>query len=123
MGDLLCTTFGEGAGRRDLLKAGEHVGMAPSSVLEPMVLLYRMTGEKRYLDFCRYILDSWERPGGPHIVSTLMGVGRVDKVGNGKAYEMLSCLNGALEYHRTVNDPRILEACLRAWRDIVDKRL
>jgi DUF1680 family protein len=39
MGDLLCSTFGEGPGQRDLLKAGWHAGMAPTSVLEPMVLL------------------------------------------------------------------------------------
>jgi hypothetical protein len=47
----------------------------------------------------------------------------VDKVGNGKAYEMLSCLNGALEYFRTVGDPQILQACLNAWADIVANRL
>ncbi len=47
----------------------------------------------------------------------------MDKVGNGKAYEMLSCLNGALEYYRTTGDDQLLEACLNAWQDIVDKRL
>jgi len=124
MADLLCQVFGDRPGQRDLIQAGEHRGMAPTSVLEPMVLLYRLTGEPRYLDFCKYILRAWEQPNGPHIISTLMSVKRVDKVGNGKAYEMLSCLNGALEYYRTVGgDRRILEACLNAWKDIVDKRL
>jgi DUF1680 family protein len=123
MADLLCQTFGDKPGQRDLVKAGHHVGMAPTSVLEPMVLLYRLTGEARYLDFCKYILRAWEQPNGPHIISTLLTVKRVDKVGNGKAYEMLSCLNGALEYYRTTGDPKILAACLNAWQDIVDKRL
>ena len=123
MGDLLCETFGDEPGKRDLIVAGEHVGLAPTSVLEPMVLLYRLTGEPRYLEFCRYILRAWEHPNGPKIISTLLSVKRVDKVGNGKAYEMLSCLNGALEYYRTVGDPRILEACLNAWQDIVAHRL
>ncbi|HVV72851.1 MAG TPA: beta-L-arabinofuranosidase domain-containing protein, partial [Verrucomicrobiae bacterium] len=123
MGDLLCNTFGDEPGKRDILKAGWHVGMAPTSVLEPMVLLYRLTGEPRYLEFCRYILRAWEHPDGPKIISTLLTLKRVDKVGNGKAYEMLSCLNGALEYYRTVNDPRILQACLNAWDDIVKNRL
>jgi uncharacterized protein len=124
MGDLLCRTFGDEPGKRDILKAGWHVGLAPTSVLEPMVLLYRMTGETRYLDFCKYILRAWEQPNGPKIVSTLLTLKRVDKVGNGKAYEMLSCLNGALEYYRTVGgDRRIFEACLNAWQDIVNKRL
>jgi hypothetical protein len=123
MGDLLCRTFGDEPGKRDIITAGWHVGMAPTSVLEPMVLLYRMTGETRYLDFCKYILRAWEQPNGPKIISTLITLKRVDKVGNGKAYEMLSCLNGALEYYRTVGDRQMLEACLNAWQDIVDKRL
>ncbi len=123
MADLLVGTFGENDGKRDLLKAGHHAGMAPTSVLEPMVLLYRMTGEKRYLDFCDYIVRSWETQDGPQIVSRLLELKRVDKVGNAKAYEMLSCLNGALEYHRLTGDPKILSACLNAWQDIVDHRI
>ena len=123
MGDLLCRTFGDQPGRRDIITAGWHAGMAPSSVLEAMVLLYRMTGETRYLDFCQYILRAWEQPNGPKIVSTLLRQKRVDKVGNGKAYEMLDCLNGALEYYRTVGDARLLRACRNAWQDIVAHRL
>ena len=123
MGDLLCRTFGDEPGKRDIIKAGEHVGLAPTSVLEPMVLLYRLTGEPRYLEFCKYILRAWEQPNGPKVVSTLLTAKRVDKVGNGKAYEMLSCLNGALEYYRTTGEAKILEACLNAWADIVRNRL
>ena len=123
MGDLLCNTFGDEPGKRDIIKAGEHVGLAPTSVLEPMVLLYRLTGEERYQEFCQYIFRAWEQPNGPKVISTLLTQKRVDKVGNGKAYEMLSCLNGALEYFRTFGDPKILEACLNAWKDIVANRL
>ena len=123
MADLLCQTFGDEPGKRDIIKAGEHVGLAPTSVLEPMVLLYRLTGEPRYLDFCRYIFRAWEQPNGPKIISTLLTAKRVDKVGNGKAYEMLSCLNGALEFYRTTGEPKILEACLNGWADIVHNRL
>jgi len=123
IGDLLCNTFGEEPGKRDIIKSGPQVGMAPTSVLEPMALLYRLTGEPRYLDFCKYILRAWEQPGGPKIISTLLTLKRVDKIANGKAYEMLSCLNGALELYRTIGDPQILQACLNAWRDIVDHRL
>jgi uncharacterized protein len=123
MADLLCNTFGDELDKRDIILAGQHMGMAPTSVLEPMVLLYRLTGESRYLDFCKYILRAWEHPNGPKIISTLLKEKRVDKVGNGKAYEMLSCLNGALEYYRTTGERQILEACLNAWQDIVEHRL
>ena len=120
MADLLCKTFGDGPGQEDIITAGTHVGMAPTSVLEPMVLLYRLTGDQRYLDFCNYIVRSWEQPNGPHIVSRLLELKRVDKVGNAKAYEMLSCLNGALELYRTTGDRKLFDACRNAWQDIVD---
>jgi len=123
IGDLLCNIFGDEPGKRDIILAGQHMGMAPTSVLEPMVLLYRLTGEPRYLEFCKYILRAWEHPNGPKIISILLTEKRVDKVGNGKAYEMLSCLNGALEYYRTTGERQILDACLNAWQDIVDHRL
>ena len=123
MADLLCTTFGEEPGKRDIIKSGPQVGMAPTSVLEPMVLLYRLTGEPRYLDFCKYILRAWEQPHGPKIISTLLTTKRVNKIGNGKAYEMISCFNGILEYYRTTGDPEAWQACLYAWEDIVKYRL
>jgi uncharacterized protein len=126
MGDLLCKEFGDQPGQRDIVLPafGNHNGMASTSVLEPMVMLYRLTGETRYLDFCKYILRAWEQPNGPQIISRLLDSKRVDKVGNAKAYEMLSCLNGAMEYYRTVGgDRRILDACVNAWQDIVAKRL
>lgn len=123
MADLLCRTFGDGPGQRDIIPAGEHVGMAPTSVLEPMALLYRLTGEKRYLDFCHYLVRAWEQPNGPKIMSRLLAGRGVNEVGNGKAYEMLSCLNGAAELYRTTGDARLLQACEQAWKDIVAKRL
>lgn len=123
MGDLLCRSFGTGPGQLDIIRSSGHVGMASTSVLEPMVLLYRFTGEQRYLDFCRYILGAWEQPHGPQIVSRLLAGKGVNEVGNAKAYEMLSCLNGLLEYYRLTGDTRTLEATRHAWQDIVDKRL
>jgi DUF1680 family protein len=123
MADLLCRTFGDGPGQRDIIPAGEHVGLAPTSVLEPMALLYRLTGERRYLEFCRYLLRAWEQPNGPKVISTLLTAKRVDRVGNGKAYELLSCLNGLAELYRTTGEPELLQACLNAWQDVHEHRL
>lgn len=124
MADLLCRELGDAPGQRDILTAGsQHFGMASTSVLEPMALLYRFTGEQRYLDFCQYIVRAWEQPNGPRLVSHLLAHDGVNQVGNGKGYEMLSCLNGALELYRTTGERKLLEAAINAWQDIVDHRL
>jgi hypothetical protein len=123
MADLLCKTFGDGPDQKDITLSGFHAGMASASVLEPMVLFYRVTGEKRYLDFCNYIVRAMEGKNGPHIVTRLLNSQGVNEVGNAKAYEMLSCLNGLLELYRTTGEKRLFDASLKAWQDIVDHRL
>jgi DUF1680 family protein len=120
MGDLLVRTFGEGG--KDIIKSGTHVGMAPSSVLEPMVMLYRYTGDKRYLGFCNYLVRSWEQPHGPRILTSLLEHGNVHKTANGKAYEMLSNLVGLLDLYRITGEEKYLKACINAWEDIKTKR-
>jgi DUF1680 family protein len=119
--DLLLRTFGPG--KKSILSAGTHVGMAATSVLEPMVLLYRCTGDERYLDFARYIVKSWDEPNGPEIIQTLLTVKQVNKTANGKAYEMLSNLAGLCELARATGDRQLLDPVLNAWQDIVSKRL
>jgi DUF1680 family protein len=121
--DLLCRTFGEAEGQRDIVRAGEHVGMAATSVLEPMCTLYRYTGERRYLDFCYYLTRAYDQSHGPKVIRTLAETGRVDKTANGKAYEMLSNLVGLLELYRITGDATFLAPALAAWKDITAHRL
>jgi len=122
-GDLLCRTYGEGPGLRNIARNDWHVGMANTSVLEPMVTLYRYTGDPKYLDFCRYIVRAWDDPKGPKIISTLLKTGSVHKVGNAKAYEMMSNFVGLLELYRATGEEAFLRPMLIAWNDIVAKQL
>jgi len=121
--DLICRTFGDEPGKRDLMIAGEHNGLAPGSILEPMVDLYRYTGNKRYLDFCNYIFRAFEQPTGPKIISQLEKYGDVTKVGDAKAYEMLSCFLGILKYYKLTGQEKYLPLLQTAWKDITKNRL
>lgn len=121
VGDLLIKTFGPG--KKSIISAGTHLGMAATSVLEPVVLLYRATGEKRYLEFGRYIISAWEEPNGPHVLTSLLAHRPVNKVANGKAYEMLSNFNGLCEMYRATGEKQYLEAVKNGWEDIVKNRL
>ena len=121
--DLICRTFGDQPGKRDLMVAGEHNGLAPGSILEPMVDLYRYTGDPKYLAFCKYILRAFEQKDGPKIVGGLEKYGQVTKVGDAKAYEMLSCFLGILKYYKLTGDEKYLTLLQTAWTDISRHRL
>ncbi len=123
MGDLLCKTFGDAPGQRNILSAGEHMGMAATSVLDPMVELYRYTGQKQYMDFCYYILKAWDQEDGPKVITALLATGNVTKVGNAKAYEMLSNFVGIAKLYRVTGEDRFLKVVKVAWQDIVKNRL
>jgi DUF1680 family protein len=120
IGDLLARTF---PAKRSILAAGTHVGMAATSVLEPMVLLYRLTGEERHLEFCHYLVKSWDEPQGPQIIATLRREKSVRKTANAKAYEMMSNLVGLCELARATGRRELLEPVFNAWRDVVDNGL
>lgn len=123
IGDLLVRTFGIGPGQRDIIAAGTHVGMAATSVLEPMVDLYRFTGESKYLEFCEYLVRAWDQPNGPKIASSLLATGSVFKTANAKAYEMMSNLVGLVELYRATGNAAYLRPAEIAWQDIVTHRL
>jgi hypothetical protein len=125
VGDLMLNTFGDGQqgtkSGRDIGKAGEHMGMAATSILEPMCELYRRTADKQYLDFCLYITRALE--SNAHVVSSLTEKKRVYGTANNKAYEMLSNLVGLTELYRITGDEQFLTPAINAWEDIVARRL
>lgn len=123
MGDLLCRTFGKKSGQKDILTAGEHIGMAATSVLDAMVELYKYTADKNYLDFCYYILEAWDQDNGPKVISEILTTGKVKNVGNGKAYEMLSNYVGLIKLYQITGDEKMLKAVQMAWQDVVNTQL
>jgi DUF1680 family protein len=123
MGDLLCRTFGENKGQRNIVESSGHVGMASTSVIEPMTYLYRYTGDKKYLDFCNYIIKAYDSKNGPKIVTTLSTIGKVDKTANAKAYEMTSNLIGIVKLYQLTGDNTLLKAAENAWNDVATNKL
>jgi uncharacterized protein len=97
--------------------------MASTSVLEPMTYLYRFTGDKKYLDFCLYIIKAYEYDNGPKIISSLTTLGKVDKTADAKAYEMMSNLTGIVKLYQLTGDEKLLKAAEKAWNDISAHKL
>lgn len=115
-GDLLARRYGPG-GPGDLNRSDWHVGLASGSVLEAVVLLYRASGEPRHLSLAdRIVTDFWERDGNPRIMPVLRDRGPVSAIGRGKAYEMMSCFVGLLEYAQARRSHDLVDL-VRAARD------
>ena len=123
IGDLLCRTFGDKPGQMDIVTCGTHVGMASTSVLNPIIDLYRYTGDKKYMEFARYIITSYNHPDGPAIIISILENGHVNQVANGKAYEMLSNLIGIIKLFKLTGEKELLSVVDIAWKDIVNNRL
>lgn len=75
-------------------------GLNSSSILEPIIRLYSITGEEKYFEFASYIVDE----GGTDIVN-IFDLAYEDnfypyQYPVTKAYEMISCFEGLVEYYR-----------------------
>jgi uncharacterized protein len=123
-----------GPGKVNIIKTGNYRGMPSSSILEPIIYLFRRTGDKRYLDFARYIVKQWETPDGPKLISSaLAGIPVYNRFPhpsvwwsyeNGqKAYEMMSCYEGLLELYRITGEPTYLKAVEMAARNIIENEI
>lgn len=115
-----------------IVKKGNHHGMAASSVLEPVCLLYARTGYKRYLDFAEEIVREWETADGPQLISKAGAdvSKRFPKPENWygpeqgqKAYEMMSCYEGLLELYRLTGKEEYREAVVKTWKNILDTEI
>ena len=108
---------------RELWQTGNWSGYASSSILEPVIWLYKRVAAKdgkaaaqKYFDFATYIVKGMTEPeAGPRLIDlALKGVSVADRNGYGnkaeshggyvmkhnrwKSYEMMSCYQGLLEY-------------------------
>lgn len=81
-------------------------GLSAASILEPFVKLYRLTGKRDYLNFAKKIVDS-----GCTTVENIFELAYKDELSPyqypvTKAYEMISCFEGLLEYYIETGDEK-----------------
>ena len=134
--DCLIGRFGSGgSSAKPLVKTGGWGGLASGSVLEPVVWLYVRTKEPRYLAFADEIVRQLGfDPDGPRLV-VQAGTPVADRLAANlpkdmgkdrwywtrqltKAYEMMSCYQGLLDYYEVTGRREILEAAVKTAESI-----
>jgi len=118
--DYLMSQVGPGA--KNIVECGQQKGLAASSVLEPVVLTYRITGEKRFLDYALWIAAQGGSGAGNIYTSICRGVPPC-KLANGKAYEMMSCFEGLAELYRETGNPDYRESVLAFYRAVRNQEI
>ena len=140
--DYVIAEIGPGGRRgRELWQTGNWSGYASSSILEPVMWLYRRTQEKKYLDFATFIVKGMtEAESGPRLLDlALKGVSVADRNGHGnkpethggyvmkhnrwKAYEMMSCYQGMIEYWEAAGRKDLLDAAIATGNDIIKEEI
>lgn len=85
----------------------EWRGLNSSSLLEPIVRLYNITGEQKYFDFAAYIIEA-----GATDIANIFELAYTNEFDLHqypvtKAYEMISCFEGLLEFYRLTKDEKL----------------
>lgn len=111
-------------------KTGAWHGVSSMSILRPMLELHRLTGREDYLALARDIVRALSaEPATP--ASILRDAFRAEPIATwyprpafwAKAYEILSCLEGLVDYYRVTGEKRILDAVLAYHRHLLDEEL
>lgn len=101
-------------------QTGTFAGIPSGSILKPMLILHRATGNGKFLAFAKEIAADWKRQDGlrPNLISNARSGKPVHEWYPNppewaKVYEMLSCFDGILELHRATGEAELLEAAAR----------
>lgn len=119
--DYIVSKIGNGEGQIQITDTSTWWGCVNScTILEPTLEIYKLTGEKRYLDFAEYIISL----GG------CSDCNLVDLALNSelypyqypvtKAYEMMSFYEGLLAYYEVTGEKKYFDAVVR-FMDLVEK--
>lgn len=92
-------------GKLPITRTAKHwYGLNSSSILEPVIRLYNITGEKRFLEFAKYIVGEGGCWAENIFELALKKQLRLYQYPATKAYEMTSCFEGLLELYRVTGE-------------------
>ena len=116
IGDLCWRTLNEGG--IAITDLGNHFGLSATVLLDPAVELHFATGEERYLDLARLVLEQAEREPRNRLLTMALAGADPSEIATGKAYQLLWNLVGLAKLHRATGEPRYLTAVRTIWQAV-----
>ncbi len=110
--DYIVAHIGDGEGQKNMFETFLGVwgygGLPASSILEPFMKLYFLTKKPRYLDFATYIVNRGFSELENIVEAAADETRYPHEYKTQKAYEMMSCFQGLLEYYKATEEERYL---------------
>lgn len=119
--DYIIEKIGDTEGKKPITStSGFWRGLNSSSILEPIVRLYELTKEEKYLIFAEYIVGC----GGIDVDDIFELAYRNElfpyQYPVTKAYEMISCFEGLLEYYKITGNEKYKTAIINFTNKILE---
>ncbi|MBR2968300.1 MAG: glycoside hydrolase family 127 protein [Clostridia bacterium] len=119
--DYIIERVGYGEGQIRIRETSNfHLGYNAFSILQPIVKLYGLTKEDRYLSYAKQMVDAEFEEGGLFYYAK-----ETDKYPFEypvqKVYEMTSCFEGLLEYYQIVGNDEYLKTAMSYADKILEK--
>lgn len=122
--DYIIEKVGDKSGQVNITDTSDiWQGINSSSILEPVVMLYNITQDQRYIEFAKYIIDN----GGAKEFNIFEAAyeNRLHPCEYPvlKAYEMMSCFEGLIEYYKVTDEEKWLVAAENFVRQMINTEI
>jgi uncharacterized protein len=121
IGELFLLTFGEG--KQNITNYGSHSGLSATIILDPIVELYRVTGDQRYIDLANHVINQMQDREDTHIITDMLQKKDVSIVGDGKAYQLCWNLTAIAKLYLMTGNEDYLRTVENAWDNIKEYHL
>ncbi len=101
-----------------------HAGLPSCSVLEAFARLYKIAPKPNYLDYANQIIEAGFTNNDDNLVDIFYkNEKKISELISKKAYEMMSCFNGLIEYYEIVGEEKYLIAARNFVNAVIDTEL
>ena len=119
--DYIIDHIGNEDGKIKITDSSKHwKALNSCSILEPITKLYRYTADTKYLDFAKYIVDEGGARGINVFELAYEDMLPPYQYGAPKAYELMSCFEGLIEYALITGNEKYKTAAIRFAKKLME---
>ena len=121
IGELFIKMYGDG--KHNITDYGTRRGTSATVILDPVVELYKVTKDARYLALAETIVRQFEAKEDHKLISAGKNNLDMENVGDGKIYQVIWNLAGVVKLYEVTGNEEYMKAAVNIWQNISDHHL